>query len=473
MHTTKTNKLSVASTVFLVIACLSGQAMSQGFSGSFAPSNWGIGSNPPYGNLVDTSGAPVSITIRNYPNWAVSGAGISYTTGLLQTGKVYFSYTTSGTTDACPAAYVVDSQVTLLPSGSARDSFTVSPNQTFSFTLNGRNIPENFGCSSKNYSNISFTISDFAFITGGGGAPSTSDTTTINAAGAGSNGCKALGGILNQNNCSLEKSLNVLAGKTVIVATGVTLALSSTSGKLFTNSGTFVNNGVVSAHRPISNSGTFINKGKIVTDSGFTNSGNMTLQAGSTLIDTMWWSGGITNQASGTILIANAGTSSCPTCRAIQSDNGVYNIGTINIQDSGFGIGIHLNNFGVLNNNAGGTVNISNSGDTGIFISGNPTKPSPSKYATNSGGKIMNAAGTINVANTGGFGIYNAVGTGRGIIENQRATRDVQGRIYNTQDTTGIYNLGYILNCGIYSGLRPLVPNDMNSNPKSCPPDRE
>jgi hypothetical protein len=133
-----------------------------GFTGLFAPANWQSGSNAP-ANLVNTSGAPNSVTLSNYAPWAVSGATFTYANAP-SNGTVTFTYSLSGVTPACPAAYVVGNTPTLLTNnnGGQSISFAVTTGASFGFALNGQDLPTDFGCHS-NGRLITFTVSNFVF----------------------------------------------------------------------------------------------------------------------------------------------------------------------------------------------------------------------------------------------------------------------------------------------------------------------
>jgi hypothetical protein len=448
------------------LAILGGNAFGQGFTGNFSPSKWQRGSNPPWGNLVDTSGAPTSITMKNYPDWGSSGSAMSIKNGVWP-GTIYFKYSTTGTTANCPATKQTnDSTFVVLPPGNRYDSLSVQPNQTFGFALNGLPLPGKGSCLSTDYSKISLTISEISFVHGSGPRPVNSDTTII---GMGGTGCGLVGGLFAGGTCTLTRSLAILEGKTLIVNNGITLDLAVSPGATFTNAGTFVNNGKVRMRRRSTNNGVIINAGAFVIDSAFTTTDTLKLLAGGTLFDTSWY-GGLYN--TGVIQIMNNG-SKCPSCtkNAIQSYGIISNNGSIHIRTSDSGTGIHLNNLGNLNIYSG-SVTVANTSGVGIYLSGDPTLTSPSRYFQVTGGKMTVSGGVLNIQNTGGYGVFNARGTRGGHIANERWNQNSQGTVNNSQDSTGIYNQAGFLNCALYTGLRPLVPNDMISIPAACPPDR-
>ena len=140
-----------------------------GFTNDFAPATWSQGSNAPI-NLVDTSAAPTSITLRSYMPWAVSGVGIGHTAPY--NAKVNFSWEyyspTPESRSGCPATYTVNGTVIHLtsrvsPTGLQRgtQSFQIESGEKFSFFLNGESLPTDFGCKNTGPNKIRLTISDF------------------------------------------------------------------------------------------------------------------------------------------------------------------------------------------------------------------------------------------------------------------------------------------------------------------------
>ncbi len=139
------------------------------FKTPFAVDTWIIGSNPQQ-NLVDTSGAPAKITLRNFPKWQTSGSTFTYPAAT-SSGTVSFSYALTNVSNDCPASFVVTSQdsngnpvntVSKLNPAESQASFPISTGNSFGFALNGEAQPNNFGCKS-NGQQVSFTISNFAF----------------------------------------------------------------------------------------------------------------------------------------------------------------------------------------------------------------------------------------------------------------------------------------------------------------------
>jgi hypothetical protein len=142
---------------------------SANFKTPFAVDAWTIGSNAPT-NLVDTSGAPNKVVLRNYPQWETSGSTFIYPAAT-SSGTVSFNYALAGVTNTCPASFVLTSQdssgkpvtaVSKLDPNQQQASFTVSTGNGFGFALNGEAQPNNFGCKSQGQS-VSFTVSNFIF----------------------------------------------------------------------------------------------------------------------------------------------------------------------------------------------------------------------------------------------------------------------------------------------------------------------
>lgn len=130
------------------------------FEGAFDVNNWSAGSNAPT-NLVNTSNAPNSVTLTNYPQWNVSGS--TFYIAAPSNGTVSFDYTVTNSTAACPAGYVNDGVTTMLQEDNGSASFEVQSGVVIGFALNGQNIASDFGCSS-NGSLVSFEVSNFSFV---------------------------------------------------------------------------------------------------------------------------------------------------------------------------------------------------------------------------------------------------------------------------------------------------------------------
>jgi hypothetical protein len=132
-----------------------------GFTGLFSPANWQSGSNAPV-NLVDTSNAPTSVTLSNYPGWAVSGATFTFPSAP-SNGTVSFSYSIANGTSVCPASYLVGTTWKVLPNNGPSITFSVTKGMALGFGLNGQNLPNNFGCKGNGPNVIALTISNFVF----------------------------------------------------------------------------------------------------------------------------------------------------------------------------------------------------------------------------------------------------------------------------------------------------------------------
>lgn len=144
---------------FVTAACPTPVAI-QGFTGPFTPANWQTGSNAPV-NLINTSSAPSSVTLSNYAPWRASGATFSYPKAPAS-GTISFSYSLNGATTACPGSYAVNNQPIQLSGNGQTVTVKVAAGDSFTFALNGANLPNNFGCVS-NGNPVSLTISDFVF----------------------------------------------------------------------------------------------------------------------------------------------------------------------------------------------------------------------------------------------------------------------------------------------------------------------
>jgi hypothetical protein len=130
------------------------------FSGSFAVNNWQEGSNAPI-NLVNTSGAPQSVSLSNYRPWRVSGATFIFDSAS-EDGLVTFNYTLSGATSECPGMFVSGKNMTVLNNAQGTGSFFVFKGESFGFSLNGQQKPNDFGCISQG-EQVSMTITSFNF----------------------------------------------------------------------------------------------------------------------------------------------------------------------------------------------------------------------------------------------------------------------------------------------------------------------
>jgi len=134
-----------------------------GFAGPFAPSHWSKGENPPMG-LINTSAAPVSVTLQNYAAWQTSGATFVFASAPSD-GTVAFTYSLSGATASCPGTYLVAGQPTVMNLSSGSTNFGVQSGQSFGFALNGQSKPGDFACVSDG-SQVTLTISNFVFTPG-------------------------------------------------------------------------------------------------------------------------------------------------------------------------------------------------------------------------------------------------------------------------------------------------------------------
>jgi len=140
-----------------------------GFSGSFGVSKWTTGSNSPSPSLVDLSHAPEYVVMKNYAAWATSGA----TMGIKVPGPgvVSFQYSYTGQNPSeCPFVFTKSNDEgnqavrTTLDSSSGYKSFYITdPYTQIRFALNGKDEPNDFGCSNPAGIETTLTISKFSY----------------------------------------------------------------------------------------------------------------------------------------------------------------------------------------------------------------------------------------------------------------------------------------------------------------------
>ncbi len=149
--------------------------------------------------------------------------------------------------------------------------------------------------------------------------------------------------------------------------------------------------------------------------------------------------GTITNNAGGLITIANTGTSSIGISNF---GSGFTNDGTITITNT-TGLGIFSTTFRIITNNAGGIINVQNTGGTGISNPGtinssgtiSITNTTGVGIANSTSGSLNNlAGGQITISNTGGTGINNQ---GFGTITTNSGTITISNSVNFTFGITG------------------------------------
>ena len=149
--------------VFLGVFVIAGQVLAEtatpapkGFSGIFAPNNWRSSATSP-NNRVDTTRAPMSITLDNNAPWVVSGPVFTFPNAPAE-GAVSFSYNLSGAIPQCPGSYFSGNHTTPLSDGASSVTFQVTAGTAFGFGFNWKTTRENLVCN-----RITLTVSDFAF----------------------------------------------------------------------------------------------------------------------------------------------------------------------------------------------------------------------------------------------------------------------------------------------------------------------
>lgn len=190
-------------------------------------------------------------------------------------------------------------------------------------------------------------------------------------------------------------SLEIQSGADIIIAMTGTLNLVGNTGAggmnngaldLSSPSGTVVNNGTIN----ISNSS---NEGIIIRGT-FTNNNIITITGGNDGINANnGTSSSSTFNNNGTITITDVGDEGI-----LVTDGSVFNNdGTVNISGGDFGVLLEVDvvNNAIFNNNAGANLNITSTGDDGIFVEPNTT-------LNNSGNIVITTAGTGPLSNSTG-----------------------------------------------------------------------
>ena len=263
------------------------------------------------------------------------------------------------------------------------------------------------------------------------------------------------------DSCTITSGITVSSGETLTIPNGVNLVLSNSQGTGITlnSGGTLSNSGTITVANTDGSYGIQNNYGGTLSSSGtirvsnnggigivnfgsLSNSGTMTVSnSGSTGIAN---SGGgmLTNNPGGTIVVSNTGSDT----DGIGNSGSLSNLGTITVSNTGY-IGIIQTTGGTLSNL--GTITVSN---TGTFSYG---------IQNNYGGTLSNS-GTITVANSGSTGIYNFVATlsnsGTITLSNTGpiAIHNSDGTLSNSGTIT-VSNTGSI---GIYNEQRGVLNNN-------------
>jgi autotransporter-associated beta strand protein len=248
------------------------------------------------------------------------------------------------------------------------------------------------------------TFNNNAGATVSGPLANTAGTTTNS--GALNGGANISGGALNTNTAT-----SLVAGG--LTNTATVNAAGAVNGVIANNAGTFTATGALTSNSTFTNAAgatLAVNAATYTLQGLLTNSGAVTVANGATLNAT---TGGVTNNASGTITVAAGGTVKDDLNNAgVTTNNGAYlanvatNTGTIT--NNAVWTGNVLSNVGTINNNLTWTGTVSNAGtfnnNTGAAVSG---------LLTNTAGTTVN-----NGALNGGANVSGGTFTGSGTVTN-------------------------------------------------------